>query len=122
MESGTSFTEGTGTTSGTKPVIVRDGALSYTGAGSSTIAVHGESGTLSGNLSSGQSLSIESTVSEHARVTVGAGFTNAGTITLTNGDHAGNNATLVISTGTLANSGTRQSQNRLSERKNERQR
>jgi hypothetical protein len=106
METGTSFTEGTGTTSGTKPVIVRDGALSYTGAGSSTIAVHGESGTLSGNLSSGQSLSIESTVGEHARVTVGAGFTNAGSITLTNGDTASNNATLVISSGTLTNSGT----------------
>jgi hypothetical protein len=106
MEPGTSFTEGAGTTSGTKPVIVRDGALSYTGAGSSAIAVHGEGGTLSGNLSSGQSLSIESTIGEHAKVTVGAGFSNAGSITLTNGDTASNNATLVISTGTLSNSGT----------------
>jgi fibronectin-binding autotransporter adhesin len=106
MEPATSFTEGAGTTSGAKPVIVRDGALSYTGAGASAIAVHGEGGTLSGNLSSGQSLSIESTVSEHAKVTVGAGFSNAGAITLTNGDTASNNATLVISSGTLSNSGT----------------
>jgi fibronectin-binding autotransporter adhesin len=106
MESATSFAEGAGTTSGSKPVIVRDAALSYTGGGSSAIAIRGESGTLSGNVSSGQSLSIESTVVEHAKVTVGAGFTNAGSITLTNGDGASNNATLLISSGTLSNSGT----------------
>ena len=106
MEPKTSFTEGAGTTSGTKPVIVRDAALSYTGTGASSIAVHGEGGTLSGTLASGQSLSIESTSSEHAKVTVSAGFTNAGSITLTNGDSASNNATLLISGGTLVNSGT----------------
>jgi hypothetical protein len=106
MEPGTSFTEAAGTTSGSTPVIVRDAALAYTGSGASAIAVQGESGTLSGNLSSGQSLTIESTVFEHAKVTVGASFTNAGTITLTNGDSASNNATLLISTGTLSNSGT----------------
>jgi filamentous hemagglutinin len=106
MEPGTSFTEGAGTTSGTLPVIVRDGALTYTGAGASTIAQRGEGSTLKGNLASGQSLLIESTCSEHARATAAASFTNGGSITLTNGDSCGNNATLVTSSGTLMNSGT----------------
>jgi hypothetical protein len=104
MESGTSFTEGAGTTSGTKPVIVDDGALTYTGTGASTIALHGSS-TLSGNLASEQSLSIESTCGENAVTTAAASFTNAGTIKLTNGDGCGNNATLDVSSGTLTNSG-----------------
>jgi hypothetical protein len=41
IEPGTSFTENAGTTTGSKPVIVRDAALQYTGAGASLIAVHG---------------------------------------------------------------------------------
>jgi hypothetical protein len=106
MEPGTAFTEGVGTTSGTLPVIVRDAALAYTGTGASTIAQRGESGTLKGNISSDQALLIESTCGEHAKTTAAASFANAGTITLTNGDSCGNNATLVISSGTLANSGT----------------
>ncbi len=106
MEPATSFTEGAGTTSGTLPVIVRDAALAYTGTGASTIAQRGESGTLKGNLSSGQSLLIESTCSEHAKTTAAASFSNAGSIMLTNGDSCGNNATLAISSGTLSNSGT----------------
>jgi hypothetical protein len=107
LEPGTSFNEGAGTTSGTKPVIVDDGALSYSpGAGASAIALHGESSTLSGNLSAGQSLSIESTGTENAKTTAGASFTNSGSITLTNGDGSGNNATLVVSSGTLTNKGT----------------
>jgi hypothetical protein len=101
----TSFTEGAGTTSGTKPVIVDDGTLTYTGAGASAIALHGSS-KLGGSLSAGQSLSIESTCSEHAYGTAAASFTNAGAIKLTNGDGCGNNATLTVSAGTLTNSGT----------------
>ncbi len=104
MSSGTSFTEGAGTTSGTKPVIVDDGALSYTGGGKSLIALHGSS-TLSGNLAGGQSLAIESTCSENTLATAATGFTNAGTITLTNGDTCGDSATLAVSTGTLTSSG-----------------
>ncbi len=102
-----SFAEGAGTTSGTKPVIIDDGALSYTGAGTSAIALHGEGSTLKGNLSSGQSLSIESTSSENAKTTAAASFSNSGSITLTNGDSSGNNVTFLISKdGTLTNSGT----------------
>ncbi len=106
MEPGTSFTQGAGTTSGTLPVIVRDGALAYTGSGASTIAQRGESGTLSGNISSGQSLLIESTNGEHAKTTASASFTNGGTITLTKTESNNNNARLAIASGTLTNSGT----------------
>ncbi len=105
MEPGTTFTEGAGTTSGSKPVIVRDGALAYSGAGASSIAMHGSS-TLSGNVSAGQALSIESTGGENALTTAAVGFTNAGSITLTNGDASGNAASLVVTSGTLTNSGT----------------
>ena len=106
MEPGTAFTEGAGTTSGTKPVILRDAALTYTGSGSSVIAQHGESSTLSGNVSAGQELLLETVNSEHVAVTAAAGFTNAGTITLTKSETAANNARLVVSTGTLTNTGT----------------
>ena len=106
MEPGTTFTEGGGSTSGAKPVIIRDAALKYTGSGESLIAQHGEAGTLSGNLSKGQSLVIESTNGEHAKSTASASFTNGGSITLTNSETTGNNATLAISSGTLSNSGT----------------
>ena len=105
MGSGTSFVQGAGTTSGTKPVIVDDGTLTYAaGGGASAIALHG-SDTLVGSLVAGQSLAIESTCGEHAVVTAGSSFTNEGTITLTNGDSCGNNATLAVSAGTLTNSG-----------------
>ncbi len=85
-------------------MIVDDGALSYTGSGKSLIGLRG-SDTLSGNLGGAQSLLLESTCSENATATAGASFTNAGTITLTNGDSCANNATLAISAGTLTNSG-----------------
>jgi hypothetical protein len=104
LGSGTSFTEGAGTTSGTKPVVIDDGTLAYSGAGASTIALHGSS-SLSGTSSAGQSLLVESTCGEHALTTAPSGFTNGGTITLTNGDSCGNNATLAITTGTLSSSG-----------------
>jgi hypothetical protein len=104
--SGTSFTEGAGTTSGTQPVIVDDGSLSYTGSGSSLIRARGQGTTLSGNISAGQTLSIESTTSENAETKVAASFTNAGSIVLTNGDTAPNYADIVLSAGTLSNSGT----------------
>jgi hypothetical protein len=104
IEKEASFTEGTGTTSGTQPVIVDDGALNYTGSGKSLIALRGSS-TLSGSLTGSQSLAIQSTCSENVVATAAASFTNAGTITLTNGDGCGDNVTLAVSAGTLTNSG-----------------
>ncbi len=106
LEQGSTFTEGAGTTSGTKPVILRDAALVYTGSGASLITQHGEGNTLSGNISSGQSLVLESTNGEHVKTTASASFTNAGTITLTKSETSNNNARLTISSGTLTNTGT----------------
>ncbi len=106
LEPGSAFTEGAGTTSGAKPVIIRDGSLTYTGSGASVIAQHGEGSTLAGNISAGQKLLIESTNGEHARVSAAAGFNNAGSITLTKVETSSNNATLVVSAGTLTNTGT----------------
>ncbi|HEY5260791.1 MAG TPA: hypothetical protein VIJ33_01630, partial [Solirubrobacteraceae bacterium] len=107
MGSGTTFNQGTGTTSGTLPVIVDDGALNYTGNGASTIALRGSSSTtLSGTSVSGQSTTIQSTCSENAAVSAASGFTNGGTLLLTNGDSCKNNDTLVVGEGkTLINSG-----------------
>ena len=104
MGSGTTFTEGAGTTSGTKPVIVDDATLHYTGSGAGTIALRGSS-SLSGTSAAGQSLSIESSCGEHAVATAASGFTNGGTMTLTNAEGCGNNATVAVSSGTLVNSG-----------------
>jgi fibronectin-binding autotransporter adhesin len=106
MEPGTSFTEGAGTTSGAKPVVLRQANLAYTGSGASLITQHGESSTLSGNISSGQTLVLETVNTENVRTTAAGSFTNAGSITLTNAETAGNNVTLTIPTGTLTNSGT----------------
>ncbi len=106
VEPASAFTEGAGTTTGTKPVIVRDGALHYTGAGASTIATHGQSSTLSGNLSAGQALNIESVNAEHSYLTAAASFTSAGTITLTSTESSANQAALTISSGTLTNNGS----------------
>lgn len=105
-QSGGTFTEGAGTTTGVKPVIVDDGALTYTGAGKSLIALHGEGSTLSGTSSTGQALLIESTCGEHAVITANASFTNNGVLELTNGDGCGNNATLNMKSGTLTNIAT----------------
>ncbi len=102
---GGTFTEGQGTTAGTKPVFIDDGALDYTGEGESRIGMRGNS-TLSGNVAAVQSLILESTCGENALLTTAASYTNAGTITLTNGDGCGNSATLDTSAGTLTNSGT----------------
>ena len=107
MEPGTSFTQGAGTTSGAKPVILRDAALVYTGSGESKITQHGEGNTLSGNLAAGQSLVLESTNGENQKTTASASFTNAGTITLTKSEANDNNSRLAITSGnTLTSSGT----------------
>src|SRR5581483_11640816 len=102
---GGTLTENAGTTSGSKPVVVDDATLAYTGTGASTIAFRGFA-NLSGTIGALQTLSIESTCSEHATANASVGFTNNGTIVLTNGDLCGNNAALSLGTKTLLNKGT----------------
>ncbi|MFI5003843.1 MAG: hypothetical protein ACHQE6_02395 [Solirubrobacterales bacterium] len=75
------------------------------GAGASTIAQRGEGGTLKGNLSSGQSLLIESTCGEHAKTTAAASFSNGGENSGTTEPAHGGQRTLqgnLTNTGTLA--------------------
>ncbi len=100
--SSASFIEGAGTTSGATPVIVDDGALTYTGSGASAIIVRGGS-KLTGATSASQSIVLESTCSENATMTIGGTFANAGSLTLTNADSCSNSETVV---GTITNSGT----------------
>jgi hypothetical protein len=107
MGSGTSFDEGTGTTSGSQPVLIDDATLSYTGTGASLIGLQGSS-TLNGNLATGQSLFIESTCAENAVATAAASLTSAGAITLTNAEGCAADVTLKLTGGaqTLENKGT----------------
>ena len=104
LEPGTKLTEGAGTTSGR--VALRDANLLYSGTGTSTIFQLGESSTLSGSIGPKQSLVLESNNGENVRTTAAASFTNEGSITLTNSETSGNNATLAISAGVLTNDGT----------------
>src|SRR5581483_4369958 len=52
----------------------------------------------------GQKLIVESTSGEHANIS-GSSFLNNGTVVLTNGDGSGNNANLLLGSGTLENKG-----------------
>ncbi len=106
VERGGTFEEGAGKTTGTLPVVLDDLALKYTGAGTGTIALHGTS-TLSGTISAGQTLLLQSTNAENANVTA-ASFTNGGKLVMTNAaDGDANNVTLNLAGGTLTNAGAK---------------
>jgi hypothetical protein len=66
------FTEGAGSISGSRPVVVNNGTLNYTGTpaahGAGPIVAQGRS-TLTGNVRHGQSLVVESTCAENADIT-----------------------------------------------------
>jgi hypothetical protein len=121
------FKEGAGTTSGLAPVVVELSNLEYTGSGASHIVVRGEydgyGSSLKGNLSAGQTLTIEGSCNANgvgtsywsptALLEASSSFTNAGTITLTSGSSGGPTCTYetearlnVLSGATLANTGT----------------
>ncbi|HUB36605.1 MAG TPA: hypothetical protein VL972_07250, partial [Solirubrobacteraceae bacterium] len=105
MQGGT-FTQGAGKTSG-EPVYVESGAIVYTGSGASTIATRGAS-TLSGNISAGQKLELQSTCSQSSeQLSVAASLSSAGTITMENSGSCGYNTDLSIAEGqTLTSTGT----------------
>jgi hypothetical protein len=104
-ETGGTFTQGAGTTSGTVTTTVDDATLTYSGTGASSIFLQGTS-TLGGKLAAGQALTLESTCAENALVSGTSTFTsNAGTVTLTTADSCAGTVTLSWS-GTLTNSGT----------------
>ena len=106
LNKGAAFKEGAGTTTGTAPVVVDDGALTYEGTGESTVLVRGE-GTIAGSIGTKQSLVVESSCGENAREATGTSYTNAGSIVMTNFEGCGNNAAIAVTGGaTLTNSGT----------------
>ncbi len=114
LASGATFDEGAGSTSGAKPVIVDDGTLEYTGTtsehGSGPIALRGTS-SLSGDVRSGETLSIESTCSESARANAAGAFYNAGPIVLTSAEGCPGNVTLNLQGATLTTYGTLEVEN-----------
>ena len=109
LTSSGSVRPGAGTTSG-QPVRLTTGAsLDFTGSGAGSFDMYnGGSFGLSGDLASGQSLTIDGQYGTgDSTVTAPAGFTNAGTITTAcHSNCGGGNETLNISAGTLTNTGT----------------
>ena len=113
-QSGTSFNEGAGTTSGTEPVIVEQATLNYTGSGASSIRLRSYYDHLSGNISHGQSLAVEACVGggNPAIVKAATGFSNEGSLTLTSAKHNGADCggndydTFTLESGALTNTGT----------------
>jgi hypothetical protein len=91
------YIQGAGTTSGATPVTMDCGNLNYTGAGASSVLVNGGT-NLSGNIASGQTLTIGASVA-----TASSGFTNAGTIALAG---SGGPVTLNVGAPNLTNTGT----------------
>jgi hypothetical protein len=121
------FKQGAGTTSGPAPVVVELSSLEYTGSGASHIVARGQydgyGSSLKGNLSAGQTLTIEGSCNANgvgtsywsptAMVEASSSFTNAGTITLTSGSGGGPTCSYetearldVLSGATLTNTGT----------------
>jgi hypothetical protein len=110
VDSTDTYMQGAGATSG-NPVILsgpQSGAgaisLTYDGTGASTITDEGLV-NLAGNLSSGDTLTIQAGCSENSATTAAASLTNAGIINLTN-VNCSNDATLTIaSKKTLTSTG-----------------
>ena len=84
---GNTFNEGTGTTTGTEPVLLSGPssgtgvALHYTGTGASTITTFG-TGTVDGTMSTGQVLDIDGTCSNNADEVIDHAMTTTGKIDL----------------------------------------
>jgi hypothetical protein len=93
FEISTNYEQGNGTTSGTTPVNIPCGGLQYTGNGTSVVQAGGT--TMTGSISSGQTLRIRTNVNSPA-------FSNAGTIVF---DQSATNPILNLG-GTLTNTGT----------------
>jgi hypothetical protein len=95
------FTEGTGSITGSRPVIVDDGTLNYTGTeaahGSGPITMRGR-GTITGKVRQGESLTVESVCGQEAEVDAAGTaigedelvFSNGGTVELTSDSCARN--------------------------------
>ena len=117
VDSSNTYNQGAGTTSPssvnpTSPAVyVNSSTLNYTGAGASSVVFRG-SGNLSGNLASGQNLTIQATDfcsgAVNATASIASSLTNAGEIDLNHTGSCGSAVpSLEVKTGaTLTNSGT----------------
>jgi hypothetical protein len=105
---GSTFVEGAGTTSGSAPVVSEDGTVEYTGSGASRILVRGSYSYLAGNLSAGQTLTLEGNCSTSEAYAKAAGdMTNGGTIVMSGAAGCSQPAYLELPSGkTLTNTGT----------------
>ncbi len=124
VDSGNTFDQGAGTTNpasatvGFPAVYVNGGTLSYTGTGSSLVTAEG-SVTMSGDLNSGQTLTVQGqsvgSTCTPGTATESGSFTNAGTILLTSAGtgSATCGGEVVLSSGTLTNSGSIMSESGL---------
>lgn len=109
MDSGNTFVQGAGSATGTPLLLIGD-TIRYTGAGASHVDVRGPT-TLSGNIAGSQTLELQGQGGfcqyTQAAVTAATSFTNAGTIVTT---QCNGNPSLSVSSGTLTNKGTIESQ------------
>ncbi len=99
------FNQGTGAAGN---VVLFDSTLNLLGAGAGTFAFEGGGGSLSGNVSAAQSVVLQSSgCFSGTDVTASAGFTNAGSIELTNveGLCAESQSATLVWSGTLTNTG-----------------
>ena len=101
------FNEGAGSTSGSRPVVVDDGTLDYTGApaahGAGPVVLRGTSTLLGEPVRTNQTLAIEGTCSENALVQDEASLVNNGTIELTGSGACEADATLDLKGARLEN-------------------
>ncbi|MFZ0667778.1 MAG: hypothetical protein WAM97_18675 [Acidimicrobiales bacterium] len=105
VDSGNTYNQGNGTTSGEPVLLSGSVALHYTGTGNSTVWTEG-SGTFDGAMASGQTLQITGVCGTNAVETEDASLTSAGTIDLES-TGCSNSATLAVATGdALTSTGT----------------
>ena len=103
IDSGNTYNQGNGTTSGGEPVLLSNTqtgtaiALHYTGTGASTVETTGL-GTLDGTIASGQTLDITGTCSDNATENEDASLTSKGSVHLTS-SACGNQSMLAVGTG-----------------------
>ena len=113
MEPGTTFTEGAGTTTGTKPVIVGMARWTTTAPAASSIAIHCAAQASEWQPVRGPGAFDREHRQRERDRDRGGGFSEAGSITLTNGDSSGNSATLARSPAGRSPAAARSPSNRL---------
>jgi len=110
---GSAFNFNGGVMTGNAPVLLNSAlAIGPGSTGPAAFVVSGPSGTFSGDIAAGQSVTVRSGVSlaggfrSQASLTAAQGFTNAGTLTLETVAGTDSQTVLAVTTGTLVNAPT----------------